>query len=182
MARFLLSLKHWQLFLVSFVAPMLIQGVTTTLLFSGSTPNLSLFIVGFAVSTLLMMGVLFAWYWAASTTLPRLLPETVKAYPNRIRFALLLPILYAVAVMALIAGFIHQPDINPSWFALIAPLHLLSMGCIFYSVYQVAHVLKAAEEQRPVGFSEVVADFLLLWLFPVGVWLIQPRINKLVAS
>ncbi|UYZ59832.1 hypothetical protein [Hymenobacter latericus] len=182
MARFLLSLKHWQLFLLSFIAPFLIQAVATTLSFGSASPDMSIFLAGFVASTSLMMSVLFAWYWAAGTTLSRLLPGTVAAHPNRIRLALLVPVVYMLAILALVAGVVQQSEVNPAWAALIVPLHLLSMGCIFYSIYQVARSLKAAEVQRPVGFGEFVADLLLLWFFPAGVWLIQPRLNKLVQA
>jgi hypothetical protein len=33
--------------------------------------------------------------------------------------------------------------------------------------------------QKPVTFSDFAGEFFLIWFFPVGIWIIQPRINKL---
>jgi hypothetical protein len=39
-----------------------------------------------------------------------------------------------------------------------------------------------AERLRPVRFSDYQAALLGLWFFPVGIWFIQPRINRLYAK
>lgn len=62
----------------------------------------------------------------------------------------------------------------------IVPLHLLSMFGIFYSMYFTAKTLKTVELQREVVFNDFAGEFFLLWFNFVGVWILQPRINKLV--
>ena len=64
-------------------------------------------------------------------------------------------------------------------FGLIVPIHLFSMFCIFYCLYFNAKALKAVEWQRPVTFGDFAGEFFLLWFYPIGVWIIQPRVNKL---
>jgi len=51
--------------------------------------------------------------------------------------------------------------------------------CMFYCLYFNAKALKAAEWQRPVTFSDFAGEFFMIWFFPVGIWILQPRINKL---
>lgn len=63
----------------------------------------------------------------------------------------------------------------------IIPAHLISMAGIFYSLYFAARALKSVELQRSVSFNDFRREFFLLWFFPVGIWLIQPRINRLFA-
>jgi hypothetical protein len=63
--------------------------------------------------------------------------------------------------------------------AVILPLHLFSMFCIFYCLYFNAKALKAVEWRRPVTFGDYAGEFFLLWFFPLGIWFIQPRINQL---
>lgn len=65
-------------------------------------------------------------------------------------------------------------------FMLIFPIHIFAMFCIFYSLYFVAKTLKTAELQREVTFSDFVGEFFLAWFFPIGVWILQPRINKMI--
>jgi len=61
----------------------------------------------------------------------------------------------------------------------IIPVHLFSVFCIFYCLYFTAKALKAVELQRPVTFGHFADEFFLLWCYPIGIWFIQPRINKL---
>jgi hypothetical protein len=68
---------------------------------------------------------------------------------------------------------------NPAIFALIVPLHLFSMICMFYCLYFNAKALKTVEWQKPVTFKDFAGEFFLLWFFPIGVWIIQPRLNNL---
>lgn len=63
--------------------------------------------------------------------------------------------------------------------AIIVPLHLFSMFCIFYCLYFVAKTIKTAELQRETAFSDFVGEFFLIWFFPIGIWFIQPRVNQL---
>jgi len=50
---------------------------------------------------------------------------------------------------------------------------------IFYSMYFVAKTIKTAELQRKVGFGDFVGEFFLLWFYFIGVWIVQPKVNKL---
>jgi len=68
---------------------------------------------------------------------------------------------------------------NPLIFIFIFPVHFFCMFCIFYCLYFNAKALKAAEWQRPVTFSDFAGEFFMIWFFPVGIWILQPRINKL---
>jgi hypothetical protein len=56
------------------------------------------------------------------------------------------------------------------------------MFFIFYSLYFIAKELKSVELQKPVTFSDFAGEFFLLWFFPIGIWIIQPRINKIFES
>jgi len=65
-------------------------------------------------------------------------------------------------------------------FAIIIPLHLFSMFCIFYTLYFVAKTFKTVELQREVKFSDFAGEFFLIWFYPIGIWIIQPKINKFI--
>ncbi|MEN9640511.1 MAG: hypothetical protein RLZZ262_2380, partial [Bacteroidota bacterium] len=38
--------------------------------------------------------------------------------------------------------------------------------------------IKLLELQREVRFSEFIREFFLIWFFPIGIWFIQPKINR----
>jgi hypothetical protein len=77
------------------------------------------------------------------------------------------------------SGIIGGGEPNIAIFMLIFPLHLFSMFCIFYCLYFNAKSLKSVELQKPVTFNDFAGEFFLIWFFPVGIWFLQPRINKL---
>ena len=64
--------------------------------------------------------------------------------------------------------------------AVIVPLHLFSMFCIFYSLYFVAKTFKTVELQREVNFSDFAGEFFMIWFYPIGIWIVQPKINKMI--
>ncbi len=56
------------------------------------------------------------------------------------------------------------------------------MFCQFYSLYFVSKTQALAENARPVSLADYIGYFVGLWIFPVGVWIIQPRINRLYTN
>ncbi|WP_125424241.1 hypothetical protein [Hymenobacter rigui] len=130
---------------------------------------------------LLMLGSLFGWLWALGAYLTRLLPAGTVASVRWLHTALTIPGLYILLILAVLPrGFSTTgSSFQPAWALAIVPLHLLSMACIFYSLYYVARALRSVELQRQAQFSECVGEFFLLWFYPVGIWFIQPRINQL---
>ena len=64
--------------------------------------------------------------------------------------------------------------------AVIIPVHLFSMFCIFYSLYFVAKTFKTVELQREVSFSDFAGEFFMIWFYPIGIWIVQPKINKMI--
>ncbi|TLM91175.1 hypothetical protein [Hymenobacter jeollabukensis] len=99
--------------------------------------------------------------------------------------ALLLPVTYIAGLLVLLALLFRTQSSTafpPTALLFIVPLHLLSMAGIFYVLRFVAKALKAVEYQRPVEVGDYLGEFFLLWFFPAGIWVIQPRINRLLAD
>jgi TM2 domain-containing membrane protein YozV len=61
----------------------------------------------------------------------------------------------------------------------VIPLEILFMISKLYCFYFVAKVLKSAEKNETQTFETFAVDFIWLVLFPIGLWFIQPRVNKL---
>lgn len=180
MTKFL-TLKHWQLFAVLFGIPLVIQIITLSSVIksNGATPVFFFFPVFMFLATGLYMG----WFYVLGIGLYKKLPPTAPMNLNRFKLFLIIPLVYILLISLFISGVFFSSEtgkqLNPFIFLLIFPLHLFSMFCIFYCLYFNAKALKAVEWQRPVTFSDFVGEFFLLWFFPIGVWILQPRINKL---
>jgi len=92
------------------------------------------------------------------------------------RFALIYPPLYVFAFMV----FFQNP--SALWFAVVIPLHLLAMFCVLYSLYFVSKGLVLAERGKSASFYNYAGSFFLVWFFPIGVWIVQPKVNRLYAG
>jgi hypothetical protein len=65
---------------------------------------------------------------------------------------------------------------NPLFFVTI----VLALLSIFYALYFVSRVLVSEEKQREVSFKEHQIECFLFFVFVIGVWFLQPRINRLI--
>ena len=177
-----LKLKHWQLFGLLIGIPLVFQSVTIGSMMSsnGFTDSFLLF----PIMMILFVTLFFSWFYAIGTNLHKKLPPTVNMKLGRFKLFLFIPVAYMLLISIYMVSIYSrdltagvQPGLGIA--ALIVPLHLFSMFCIFYCLHFVAKELKAVEWQRPVTFSDFAGEFFLIWFFPLGVWNIQPRINKL---
>ena len=187
-----LKAKHWQLFLLGFVIPVLVQflfmGIMMFTVFTNVEQNpeiLTYFFPLILIISLLFMLVLYGWFWSIAVGLDRFIPDDLKLNVKRFKIFLIIPIVYILLFSVLvgvgISGMIDSGEpINPVYMVLILPLHLFSMFCMIYCLYFVAKTIKTAELKKKVRFGEFAGEFVLLWFFPIGIWIIQPRINKLV--
>jgi hypothetical protein len=195
---FFLKAKHWQLFLLSFGLPMIVQIIWMGSMMANFTltrdPDpliLFRYIKFFPVLMVLSSGTLFGWCWAVATGLQKKVPTEVNLNAKKFKIFFFVPIVYIaflfVSMNLMMDSFVNQQDEPAFGFiittvAIVIPLHFLSMFCIFYSLYFVAKTFKTVELQRKVSFSDFVAEFFLIWFYPIGIWIVQPKINAMVKT
>lgn len=181
----LLHLKHWQLFLLLIAIPMLLQMIVVSNTFING--NSFLLTTALPVLMVLVMGVYFGWFYTLGNKLHQKLPLAAPMNLKRFKAFLLVPVLYITAIGLSLTLF-SQSD--SEWFTdnmgilalIIVPLHLFSMFCIFHSMYFIAKALKSIEWQQAVRFNDFAGEFFFLWFFPIGIWFLQPRINKIFGN
>ena len=172
----LLRLKHWQLFLVTIGIPFIINIILTI---SGTgSQNSPLILITFIIASIISVTIILAWLYALGTNLYQKLPDTVKMNLKRFKIILSLTALYGVFFVVLNKTLGHRV-MNMNTAIYFMPVHLFFMLCIFYCWHFNAKALKAVELQRNVSFDDFASEFFLLLFYPVGIWIIQPRINKL---
>jgi hypothetical protein len=208
MERFLKA-KHWQMFILQFGIPVFLQIAMMITIFAtlianpdpySSEPPQGMFtvmIIFFPLIIIIGAGSLFAWQWSVGFGLREKLPAGVRMRHGLFRIFMIVPILYfVVALSFMIYGFGHFTDVvrdpdmhtqgpGPGFFISLAffiPLHLFSIFCLFYNMVFVAKTIKTVELQREATFGEYALEFVLTWFLPVGIWFLQPRINKIVRN
>lgn len=179
--KFFLTLKHWQLFGLSCVLPIIIQVLSIALLLSNNNPTIIFYT--YPIMTLLFMWLFFGWFYVVGTNLYQKLPATTYMNLTVFKIVLFGPIFYLLISFILVFSMFFaslSEGIKHEWiFVMILPVRSFSLLCVFYGVYFTAKALKSVEMQASVTFSDYLGDFLLICIFPIGIWVIQPRINKL---
>ncbi|MEZ5105254.1 MAG: hypothetical protein R2757_21440 [Draconibacterium sp.] len=62
----------------------------------------------------------------------------------------------------------------------VMPMHIAAMVFTFYAMIFAAKTLKSAELNERAKVSEYLGDFFLIWFYPIGIWVLQPRIHKII--
>jgi hypothetical protein len=177
----LLTLKHWQLFLLIIGLPILLEIAVVGVIMTTQQPSNLLFVLPIII--VLVTCIFFGWFYILGTSLYKKLPSEESMNIGFFKFCIYFPVAYIVLIsayiVALTTGYSVGNNSNPGLVLLILPIHLFSMFCIFYCLYFIAKALKTVEVQRTVSFSDFAGEFFMIWFFPIGVWIIQPRVNKL---
>lgn len=192
-----LKAKHWQLFLFTFGIPIIFQTIMMGFIISNlanqTNPEPALFLnymKFFPVMMILFMAVFFGWFWSVAIGLQKKVPENVSMKVKKFKVFFFIPLIYMIIILLLVLS-VSQSGLLDSnsapnfanigvFFAVIFPIHFFAMFCIFYSLYFVAKTFKTVELQREVTFGDFAGEFFMIWFFPIGIWIIQPKINKMV--
>ena len=168
------KLKHWQLFIV-LCTTYIVSIVFELNLFSIARVVALQISVYLSVITLIFF---FSWIIVTGIYL-----NNIPNNPHHFR----MPVL----IFAVLCAMISYIELNferleneglysPNYFSMLLPLFAL-FG-ISYTFYNVPKSLKSIELGREAVFSEWIFDALLLFAFPIGVWFIQPRLNKIFSE
>lgn len=172
--RFFLRAKHWQIFLLLFLLPTVVEfgsiDFVKTNLRSWNDPDTATLL--FLGAMLLYLLCFLAWFWSMGSLFAANVDSKLKLRPVFFRFALLYPLLYTPVFF----WFVLTPGLGSA--AIIIP-HLFCMFCVFYCLYFVSKNLVMAETGKPASFYNYAGPFFLLWFFPIGIWIVQPRVNRL---
>jgi len=209
MIRTFLKAKHWQLFIIVFALPMFIQmmfmnimmmqmpqfsdGDANPMLMFNSVYEMTLnFSFIFSITTSVIILVLFGWHWSVCVGLQDKVPEHAKMNVKKFKIFYFIGLSYSlffVGLMAfvmynlpsLIGGLISMSALG-TILSVVMLLHFLAAFCLLYCLYFAAKTIKTVELQRETTFSDFIGEFFMIWFFPIGVWILQPKINELATT
>lgn len=174
-SQLFLRAKHWQLFLL-FFGIFFVGNLAAFISMSSMSALPQAFNRMAAITagiTVPFMFCFLGWLWSTGSFCSSLVRPAQRLSLRFFRFAVVYPGLYIVVFFALFLSI-------KTWaLAVILPLHFFAVFCVFYDLYFVSKTLVLAETGRANSFYHYAGPFFLLWFFPVGVWIIQPRINGL---
>ncbi len=153
-----LKAKHWQLFLLTFGIPVIFQFILMGSMFANLSTNTNPdpgkmlnYMKSFPIIMVLFMAIFFGWYWSVAIGLQKKVPENVIMKVKKFKIFFFIPIVYMICFMIFMTfamdGLIsnrREPNVGiiVSMFAVIVPLHLFSMFCIFFHYILLLKLLK----------------------------------------
>jgi hypothetical protein len=175
---FFLRAKHWQIFVLVWGTYFVGQMAIASSLPTTTGPFENPLKVGLFSEAVMVPFVvcLMGWLWSMGSFLFLIVKPTLKLNIGFFRFALTYSTLYLLTALPF---FLSR---NPAVEAVILPMHLLALFCLIHVLYFVSKSLVIAEQGKTVTFGDYALSLLLLSLSPIGVWLIQPRINRFYAE
>jgi len=182
MLRYLLHARHWQVFLFSFGILVLYRIIAVLTVFAGTgggrQPDTSL-IEGFAsvypLFVFLALLVYFLWIWAVAKHLNPLIDPQWRPPLLRFRLFFFLSLFY---ILALLVWVMLRGGL-PFEYIYLLPVHFLVMCAFIYCVFFAAKTIRLVELQRKLIFQDYFGEFVMVAMFPIGIWLLQPRVNRL---
>ncbi|MFB6341172.1 hypothetical protein ACE1ET_05600 [Saccharicrinis sp. FJH62] len=193
-----LKAKHWQIFLLTFGIPFVMQIVMMITMMSEIISNPQAppadFIEHMRFIPIIMFvfaAIFYAWIWSVATGLQNKLPEGVTMKVNRFKVFFFIPMVYLLLLILAISiffGDLTAMETEPDPVKILTlvlsllPFHFFAIFCILYIQYFAAKTIKTIEYQREVSFGDFIGEFFLIWFYPIGIWFLQPKINTFVNS
>jgi hypothetical protein len=164
--RWLLQIPAWLLFVLLVAIPAALQAAAIPLSIRPITSGLM---------TVVWALLTFGWIWSIGIESNRRLPPDLRKstvwFTGGYAFALLY---LAVAVLFVFPA--------PGIMAIMMFPHLLAMFFIFYGLWFSARQFMTLRRMERVAALDVLGPFFGMWFFPIGMWLVQPRVNEILGS
>lgn len=159
------------------ISPAILFGIAITLMIIPSFDDeIEKEKVGFGIwATLVLSLLLLSWYYSIGKFLQGQYPvKGAQLFKfNSLFLLIFLPILCIVL-------FINK-EIVQQYIAIVLVVCFYLFFAFFQILIYCAKLLSMDSQRRVPGFSEYFQYILLLWLFPIGIWVIQSKMNKLVS-
>jgi len=111
---------------------------------------------------------------------PKMLNETTFQY--KVGFAAL----YVITIFWVTEGGYQINSSNAAEYGrklwVIIPLHLLLCYCMFYGMYFLSKAITVIRQANGHRDESAFVYMLGFWFFPIGIWIIQPRIIEILSS
>lgn len=156
----LLGIKHWQLLVLIFLPTIIVE-----LLYPDTLNFLNV------LGSIWCFTIYVFWLYSIGNKVSK--NNSVSVLQTRL---FKVSFYYIIFYLLLLIGLYNRNDADfPSW---QIPVHVLALFASFYLLYFAAKSLIEIEKANRTAGSDFFSTFIAFWIFPIGVFFVQPRINK----
>jgi hypothetical protein len=164
----LLRLQHWQIFVYLIIVPGFFPDGDSKMYFQ------------------ICWGLLFVlWVIKVDEELYNRLPAGVRLNFNLLLINFLISATYFFTIWLTVGGY-HITDDNYQDYGwkvwIYIPMHLYCFFCFFYAIRFTSKAIASIENKRDVDIGYYGTYMAALFFFPIGIWWIQPKINRILRT
>lgn len=135
---------------------------------------------------LIATAIFFIWIWSVVVGLQKKIPENIEMKIGRFKFFFFTPIIlllsfYIIIILRLDNFMTPNTAFAFLLFGTVLMIILFVLICVLQTIYFAAKTLKTVELQREVKFGDFSSEFFLMVFIPIGIWSIQPRVNRIAS-
>jgi len=179
------KLKHWQIFLLVVGIAFLLQLIQNVIFLSSADGDAANYGNRLGLMLILPLLVYYGWIGSVGSTFGQ--RNTADNMPlGRFRLSLWTSGICSVLLLVYFWAYpqylqaTDQEEAIP--IMLIGVLVFVVLFTLFYCLSFMARAIVQLEQGRRVTSSEFYSEFVMAVVFPIGIWLLQPRINRLEAG
>lgn len=176
-----LRCRHWQMFLLVVGIPLVLQLVQNILFVWTGPTSAGSFSSLLGLLVIIPLFIYFIWIY----TVGKRFNESILGSGRKVRmFEISLFVSFFGHLFLLIYFWSYSNLINQAEGEELLPISLLalmvfiSFFTLFYALSFMARALVQMERGSNIHSSEYYSEFIMALIFPLGIWLLQPRINR----
>jgi len=170
----ILKLKNWQLFIITFLLPIIIVLIklSTVDQESYTTEEFNSFL---APISIIYYALLIIWNYRVTKTFNKF--ETALTQKQLKLLDLLLTVLIIYVIYQITHEFlgISQLLITTILYWIFT---LTSVFAVFYIIYCSAKTIKYLQLKNQLRTPDIIIEMILIFYFPIGVWWLQKKVNR----
>ena len=163
------------MFLIMFCIPFISQVILISI---GTSKESNILISLGTFVTVIFMLAYFLWIWTLGVELNKLVDTKIRKKTTIFKIGLIFTViesfLFSYDILRSINSVSYQSTLPSSTF-----IDLIFIFVSLYCIYFVAKNLVMAEKQEKDETNDFIGPFFMIWVFPIGIWKLQPRIIRL---
>ncbi len=159
--KYILEAKHWQIF-ISLIIPSLIYSLV---------PNSSILII--QIKNIIIGLAYYSWLYVLGKGLNYCIPRRHMLSDTFLTFNF-----FFFSLSYTLLNILLDPGTTINFRGVGFLLFLYFLFSYLYLFYFAAKALTSAEKLRRTSFKDHIGEMFLLMIGLIGVWILQPRVNK----
>lgn len=171
----LLNLKSWQTFGLIIILPLFLLIFGYIL---GKTTGINMLSAFFGlVAVITFMGTYYGWICSAGIILNKLVrPET------KLNLSLFKSLFFLALILFIVVNPFLKMTLADESVILTRINGFIAFASFLYCIYFVTKSLNYIEKDKNIKTNQLLLDFILIWILPIGIWTIQPRISRILSD